>query len=113
VDGLGGPPLRAGRGAAADPAAGARLARAQDGLEERIVTLSAEEELKKIRPDLDGNEIMAILGLPPGPEVGRASTYLLELRLEHGPLGTERATHELLRWAEGAGLGAPPAPDGG
>jgi poly(A) polymerase len=91
----------------------ARLARAQDGLEERIVTLSAEEELKKIRPDLDGNEIMAILGLPPGPEVGRASTYLLELRLEHGPLGTERATHELLRWAEGAGLGAPPAPDGG
>ena len=45
----------------------ARLARAQDGLEERIVTLSAEEELKKIRPDLDGNEIMAILGLPPGP----------------------------------------------
>jgi poly(A) polymerase len=91
----------------------ARLARAQDGLEERIVTLSAEEELKKIRPDLDGNEIMAILGLPPGPEVGRASRYLLELRLEHGPLGTERATHELLRWAEGAGLGAPPAPDGG
>jgi len=91
----------------------ARLARAQDGLEERIVTLSAEEELKKIRPDLDGNEIMAILGLPPGPEVGRASKYLLELRLEHGPLGTERATHELLRWAEGAGLGAPPAPDGG
>ena len=91
----------------------ARLARAQDGLEERIVTLSAEEELKKIRPDLDGNEIMAILGLPPGPEVGRAYQYLLELRLEHGPLGTERATHELLRWAEGAGLGAPPAPDGG
>ncbi|HEX9357294.1 MAG TPA: CCA tRNA nucleotidyltransferase, partial [Streptosporangiaceae bacterium] len=50
----------------------ARLARAQDGLEERIVTLSAQEELKKIRPDLDGNEIMAILGLPPGPGVGRA-----------------------------------------
>ena len=91
----------------------ARLARAQDGLEERIVTLSAEEELKKIRPDLDGNEIMDILGLPPGPEVGQASRYLLELRLEHGPLGTERATQELLRWAEGAGLGAPPAPDGG
>jgi poly(A) polymerase len=91
----------------------ARLARAQDGLEERIVMLSAQEELKKIRPDLDGNEIMAILGLPPGPEVGRAHQYLLELRMEHGPLGTERATHELLRWAEGAGLGAPPAPDGG
>jgi poly(A) polymerase len=91
----------------------ARLARAQDGLEERIVTLSAQEELKKIRPDLDGNEIMAILGRPAGPEVGRAKRYLLELRMEHGPLGTERATHELLRWAEGEGLGAPPAPDGG
>ena len=91
----------------------ARLARAQDGLEERIVTLSAQEELKKIRPDLDGNEIMAILGLPPGPEVGRAYQYLLELRMEHGPLGTERATQELLLWAEGEGLGAPPAPEGG
>jgi poly(A) polymerase len=90
----------------------ARLARAQDGLEERIVTLSAEEELKKIRPDLDGNEIMAILGLPPGPEVGRAYQYLLELRMEHGPLGTERATQELQHWAEGEGLGAPPAPEG-
>jgi poly(A) polymerase len=80
----------------------ARLARAQDGLEERIVTLSAQEELKRIRPDLDGNEIMAILGLPPGPDVGRAYQYLLELRMEHGPLGKERATHELLRWAETA-----------
>jgi poly(A) polymerase len=90
----------------------ARLARAQDGLEERIVTLSAQEELQKIRPDLDGNEIMAILGLPPGPEVGRAYQYLLELRMEHGPLGTERATQELQHWAEGEGLGAPPAPEG-
>ncbi len=89
----------------------ARLARAQDGLEERIVTLSAQEELKKIRPDLDGNEIMAILGLPPGPGVGRAYQYLLDLRMEHGPLGQERATQELLRWAEGEGLGAPPAPE--
>ncbi len=91
----------------------ARLARAQDGLEERIVTLSAQEELKKIRPDLDGNQIMTILGLPPGPEVGRAYQYLLELRMEHGPLGTVRATHELLLWAEGEGLGAPPEPAGG
>jgi poly(A) polymerase len=91
----------------------ARLARAQDGLEERILTLGAQEELKKIRPDLDGNEIMAILGLAPGREVGRAYQYLLELRMEHGPLGVERATQELRRWAEGEGLGAPPAPDGG
>ncbi len=89
----------------------ARLARAQDGLEERIVALSAQEELGKIRPDLDGNEIMAILGLPAGPEVGRARRYLLDLRMEQGPLGRERATHELLRWAEGDGLGAPPAPE--
>ena len=77
----------------------ARLARAQDGLEQRIATLSAAEELKKIRPDLDGNQIMEILGLPPGPEVGRAYNHLLELRMEHGPLGTGRATEELLRWA--------------
>jgi poly(A) polymerase len=91
----------------------ARLARAQDGLEERILTLGAQEELKKIRPDLDGNEIMAILGLAPGREVGRAYQHLLELRMEHGPLGVERATQELRRWAEGEGLGAPPAPDGG
>ena len=91
----------------------ARLARAQDGLEERIVLLSAQEDLRKIRPDLDGNEIMAIARLPAGPEVGRAYRYLLELRMEHGPLGKERATQELRRWAEGAGLGAPPAPEGG
>jgi len=91
----------------------ARLARAQDGLEERIMTLSAQEELKKIRPDLDGNEIMAILGLAPGREVGRAYQHLLELRMEHGPLGKERATQALRRWAEVEGLGAPPAPDGG
>ncbi len=91
----------------------ARLARAQDGLEERIVTLSAREELQKIRPDLDGNEIMAILGLQPGREVGRAYQYLLELRMEHGPLGKERATQELWRWAEVEGLGAPPAPEDG
>ncbi len=82
----------------------ARLARAQDGLEERIVTLSGQEELKKIRPDLDGHEIMSILSLPPGRAVGRAYQYLLELRMEHGPLGKERATQELLRWAEGEGV---------
>ena len=92
----------------------ARLARAQDGLEQRIVTLSAQEELEKIRPDLDGHQIMTILGLPPGREVGRAYQYLLDLRMEHGPLGPERATQELRRWAEAEGLGSPPdPPDGG
>src|SRR5690349_199326 len=86
----------------------ARLARAQDGLEERIAQLSAAEELKKIRPDLDGHQIMQILGLPPGRDVGRAYQYLLDLRMEHGPLGEERATHELLGWAERVGISGSP-----
>jgi poly(A) polymerase len=90
----------------------ARLARAQDGLEQRIVALSAQEELKKIRPDLDGHQIMTILGLPSGREVGRAYQYLLDLRMEHGPLGPERATQELRDWAEAEGLGSPPDPAG-
>ena len=76
------------------------------------MVLSAQEELKKIRPDLDGHQIMTILGLPPGREVGRAYQYLLDLRMEHGPLGPDRATHELLRWAEAEGFGPPPGPAG-
>ena len=76
-----------------------RLAHAYDSLEERIDDLAKREELASIRPDLDGNEIMRILGITPGPLVGKASTYLLELRLEHGPLGRERAAQELLAWA--------------
>jgi poly(A) polymerase len=90
----------------------ARLARAQDSLEQRIATLSTQEELKKIRPDLDGHEIMSILGLAPGREVGRAYNYLLDLRMEHGPLGKQRATQELLRWAGAEGLGTPSASPG-
>ncbi len=88
----------------------ARLARAQDGLERRIAQLSAQEELKRIRPDLDGHQIMRILGLPQGREVGRAYQFLLDLRMEHGPLGEERATQELRAWAERAGI-SPPAGD--
>jgi poly(A) polymerase len=76
-----------------------RLARSYDSLEARIAVLAEREELARIRPDLDGNEIMQILGIRPGPLVGRAYDFLLDLRLEHGPLGTERATAELLRWA--------------
>ena len=89
-----------------------RLARAYDGLEARIAELAEQEELAAIRPDLDGNEIMAVLEIPPGPLVGRAYRYLLELRLEHGPLGRDRAVQELLGWAEGerAGRARPPAP---
>ena len=68
-------------------------------LEERIARLGEEEELARIRPDLDGNEIMAVLDLPPGPLVGQAYRHLLELRMEHGPLGRDRAVEELRRWA--------------
>jgi poly(A) polymerase len=89
----------------------ARLARVQDDLEKRIARLSEQEELARIRPDLDGNEIMQILGVPPGPAVGRAYQHLLDLRMEHGPLGAERATQELLAWAVAEGLDGPPPPE--
>jgi poly(A) polymerase len=87
-----------------------RLARAYDSLEQRIGELEKQEELASIRPDLDGNEIMRILGIPPGPPVGKALTHLLELRMEHGPLGAERATQELLDWAAAEGLDVPGLP---
>ena len=83
-----------------------RLARAYDSLEERIAELAKREELESIRPDLDGHEIMRILGIEPGPLVGKAHDYLLELRLERGPLGPEQAAQELLAWAAEEGLGA-------
>lgn len=67
-------------------------------LETRIAELKKREELDAIRPDLDGKEIMELLGLSPGPEVGRAYKYLMELRMEHGPLGKERATEMLQEW---------------
>jgi poly(A) polymerase len=85
----------------------ARLAASYDALEARIGELREQEELDRIRPELDGTEIMRILGLPPGPLVGKARNYLLELRLERGELGKERVTQELLRWAEAEGLGPP------
>ena len=76
----------------------AALSDAYDALERRIAELRAQEELDAIRPDLDGNEIMAILGIPAGPLVGRAYKHLLELRMERGPLGHERAVTELQAW---------------
>ena len=75
-----------------------RLARTYDELEARIDRLAKEEELAAIRPDLDGAEVMQLLNLKPSREVGQALDYLLELRLEHGPLGKERATEELFNW---------------
>jgi poly(A) polymerase len=83
-----------------DKAKAARLARSYDGLERRITELRKQEEIDSLRPDLDGHEIMAILGR----EVGKAVKHLLDLRIEHGPLGQEAATQELLRWAEVEGL---------
>jgi poly(A) polymerase len=81
-----------------------RLAHAYDSLVERIDELAKREELASIRPDLDDNEIMRILGITEGPPVGKAKAYLLELRLEHGPLGRERAAQELVAWAADEGL---------
>ena len=74
------------------------LAKTYDQLEERIVQLMEQEELNKIRPDLDGVEIMKILNIKPSRVVGEAYDYLLELRMERGPLGVEKATEELLTW---------------
>jgi poly(A) polymerase len=89
-----------------------RLARAYDGLEQRIAELSMQEELAKIRPELDGNDIMAILGLAPGPLVGQAYNYMLEVRMARGPIGPQEATQELLRWAASEGIPVPePAGD--
>jgi poly(A) polymerase len=76
----------------------ATLAAAYDTLEGRIAELRQQEELDRIRPDLDGDEVMRILGIGPGPLVGEALRHLLALRMEHGPLGYERAVGELQRW---------------
>ncbi|MEU7046428.1 CCA tRNA nucleotidyltransferase [Streptomyces varsoviensis] len=74
------------------------LWRAYDGLEERIAKLQEQEELDAIRPDLNGNEIMEILGVGPGPQIGRAYKHLLELRLENGPMEHDAAVAALREW---------------
>jgi len=89
-----------------------RLARAYSGLELRIAELSEQEELGKIRPELDGNEIMQVLGLPPGPLVGKARNFLLELRIAEGELGRERVIQELRRWAAVEGITPSPSAPG-
>ena len=76
----------------------ARLSHAYDDLENRIAALAQEEELKAIRPDLDGNEIMEILGLQPGREVGAAYKHMLAIRMERGPISREEAVAELRQW---------------
>ncbi|NRQ49007.1 CCA tRNA nucleotidyltransferase [Aeromicrobium sp. YC3-14] len=72
-----------------------RLQRTYDELEERIAVLAEQEELGSIRPDLDGGQIMAILGIGPGPEVGEAYRFLLDLRMDRGPLSEADATEAL------------------
>ncbi|MFX1759055.1 tRNA nucleotidyltransferase [Rhodococcus gordoniae] len=76
----------------------AALRSTYDGLEERIERIAAEEDLAKVRPDLDGNAIMELLGIPAGPTVGKAWTYLKELRLDRGPLERDEAEAALLEW---------------
>jgi poly(A) polymerase len=76
----------------------ARLQAAYDDLEKRIAELAEKEDLARVRPDLDGNEIMRLLDIPAGPQVGEAWRYLKELRLDRGPLSHEEAVDELTKW---------------
>ena len=75
-----------------------KLRNAYNDLEQRIVELSKQEELKSMRPELDGAEIMKVLNIKPGPEVGKAYQFLLDLRLDKGIIGIEKATEELKTW---------------
>lgn len=76
----------------------AALSSTYDELEERIATLREQEDLARVRPDLDGNAIMELLGLPPGPQVGKAWKYLKDLRLDRGPMTREEAEAALQAW---------------
>ncbi len=80
------------------------LQRSYDDLEARITALAAAENLAKVRPDLDGNAIMTLLGVGPGPVVGRAWAFLKELRLENGPMDRDAAEAALYRWARDEGI---------
>jgi poly(A) polymerase len=83
-----------------NPAKARALATRMDELEARIADLRQREEIDSIRPDLDGTEVMALLGVPPGRVVGQALAFLLELRLDEGPLGHEEAAKRLLAWRD-------------
>jgi poly(A) polymerase len=74
------------------------LARRMDELEARIVELGEQEELRSLRPDLDGNQVMELLGIGPGRAIGQALDFLMELRLDEGPLGEEEAAARLRAW---------------
>ena len=81
-----------------------QLARDYQDLEDRIARIAAAEDLARVRPDLDGNEIMRLLDIPAGPTVGKAWKYLKDLRLERGPLSRDEAEAELYRWAREQGI---------
>ncbi|MGX9899265.1 CCA tRNA nucleotidyltransferase [Arthrobacter sp. SA17] len=87
-----------------------RLAFAYDDLEARIAALREQESLDSVRPDLDGGQIMALLGLKPGPVVGRAYKFLLEERMEHGPLDQGEAEEKLRKWWEAQPEALAPVP---
>ena len=76
----------------------ARLSQTYDELERRIERLQEQEELGRVRPELDGNQIAAVLGIRPGPVLGRAYAFLLDHRLEHGQVGADAASAALLAW---------------
>lgn len=112
MDRLRGAALRHGRRATAGAAApahpirlhdpgprrAARLARSYDDLERRIARLAEQEELAAIRPELNGHEIADALGIAPGPILGRAYQFLLQVRLDEGPIGAEAARERLIAW---------------
>ncbi len=75
-----------------------QLAKRMDDLEERIAELAAAEELAAIRPELDGRAVMDLLGLEPGPAVGEALQFLLDIRLDEGPVGEDEARRRLAAW---------------
>lgn len=75
-----------------------KLQQNYDNLEQRIARIAEQEDLAKVRPDLDGNTIMELLDLPPGPMVGKAWRYLKELRLDRGPMSREEAEEALRQW---------------
>ena len=76
----------------------ATLSQRMDDLEARIDELAAAEELAALRPELDGNDVMAILGVAPGPVVGEALAFLLDIRLDEGLIGRDAATQRLRGW---------------
>jgi poly(A) polymerase len=75
------------------------FAKLQDELEERIASLAEQENLEAMRPPLDGKQVMEVLGLQPGPEIGQALAYLMDVRLERGPISQDEAIELLKAWA--------------